>query len=82
MVDPDRPQMTMQYGAEKMPFSNLITQAKRLIIVISTTKYFLARQDCKGNPFLAFLGHSKHFCSDGSYVYANNNNKTCDVRIT
>jgi hypothetical protein len=81
MVEPDRPELTMYNGTEKMWFSNLITKAKILIIVNSATKYFSARQECKVNTFLSFLGHSKHFCSDGSYIYANNN-KTVNVRIT
>ena len=37
------------------------------------TKYFVARQQCKGNSLLHFHYKNKHLYIVGSYTYANSN---------
>jgi len=63
MVQTDRPQMTKQYGAEKMKFACWINKARIytntyseyvILIIISSTKYFVAQHQCKGSPYWYF----------------------------
>lgn len=35
-------------------------------------KYFVARQECKGNPLFHFHGNNKHFYIVDSYTYGDN----------
>jgi len=41
-------------------------------IVNNNTKYFAARQHCKGNSLLQSIGNTKHFYIVDIYIYANN----------
>ena len=44
-------------------------------IVDSSTKYFVARQQCERNPLLRFHGNRALFCIFDSSIYVNNNTK-------
>ena len=46
-----------------------------LSIVSSSTEYFVAEQQCTGNPLLHFHGNNEHFCIVHSNICANNNKK-------
>lgn len=69
MVPPDRPQITKHNGAENMGYECRLTKARYthtrlvliLIIVNSSTKYFVAWQQCRGSTFLHFRGNTEHF---------------------
>lgn len=67
-VLPDRPQVKKHYGAENMGFACRLTKARYthtlliliLIIVNGSTKYFVARQKCRGSTFLHFHSNTEH----------------------
>jgi hypothetical protein len=69
MVPSDRPQLTKHYGAKNMGFACSTTKARihthrallvLILIVNGSTKYFVARQKCRGNIFLHFHGNTEH----------------------
>ena len=46
-----------------------------LSIVNSSAEYFVAGQQCTGNPLLHFHGNNEHFCIVHSNICASNNKK-------
>jgi len=70
MVRPDVPQMTIWYGPGTAAIcmthnygDNTYTHFWHLLLAIvdSSTKYFVAWRECKGNPLLHLHGNTEHF---------------------